>query len=146
MQSQMQKMQDTFKDFQDQERDLQNMFDDNMANMEDKIKEQNELAQTNIMELALTQKQLKKLKNQTDTMGSKIEISGAIAQFYDSCNYREKCKQLSNDILISKQKGSKLEQEIQEQNDKWADMYERTSEDLRNRIEQTNSQRSLMEI
>jgi len=30
------------------------MFDDNMANMEDKIKEQNELAQTNIMELALT--------------------------------------------------------------------------------------------
>jgi len=45
-------------------------------------------------------------------MGSKIEISGAIAQFYDSCNYREKCKQLSNDILISKQKGSKLEQEI----------------------------------
>ena len=94
MQSQMQKMQDTFKDFQDQERDLQNMFDDNMANMEDKIKEQNELAQTNIMELALTQKQLKKLKSQTDTMGSKIEISGAIAQFYDSCNYREKCKQL----------------------------------------------------
>lgn len=54
MQSQMQKMQDTFKEFQDQERDLQNMFDENMATMEDKIREQNELAQQNISDLALT--------------------------------------------------------------------------------------------
>ena len=135
MQSQMQKMQDTFKDLQDQERDLQNTFDENMASMEDRIREQNELAQQNIADLSMTQKQLKKLTNQAETLSSKIEISGAIAQFHDSCNYKEKCKQLQNDILISKQKGSKLEQEIQEQNEKWADMYERTADDLRNRIE-----------
>ena len=36
-------MQDTFKDLQDQERETQNMFDENMASMEEKIKDQNEL-------------------------------------------------------------------------------------------------------
>jgi hypothetical protein len=39
MQTQMPKMQDAFKDFADTERDLQNTFDENMATMEDKIRE-----------------------------------------------------------------------------------------------------------
>jgi hypothetical protein len=99
------------------------MFDENMATMEDKIKEQNDLVQSNVMDLALTQKQLKKLKNQTDTLQSRIEISSSVSQYYDSCNYKEKCKQLQSDILISKQKGSKLEQDIQDQNEKWNNMY-----------------------
>jgi hypothetical protein len=92
-----------------------------------------------VQELAVTQKQLKKLKNQAETLQSKIEISGAIAQFYDSCNYKEKCKQLQNDVLLSKQKGSKLEQEILDQNEKWANMYEKTVADLRSRIEESNA-------
>jgi len=68
------------------------MFEENMATMEDKIREQNDLVQTNVMDLALTQKQLKKLKNQTDTLSSKIEISSSVSQYYESCNYKEKCK------------------------------------------------------
>jgi hypothetical protein len=38
-------MQDSFKDLQDQEREMQNMFDETMASMEDKIKEQNDVVQ-----------------------------------------------------------------------------------------------------
>jgi hypothetical protein len=47
---------------------------------------------------------------------------------------------------MSKQKGSKLEQDIQDQNEKWNAMYQRTSEDLRKRVADSNAQRSLMEI
>ena len=35
---------------------------------------------------------------------------------------------------------------MQEQNDKWNSMYQRTSEDLRKRVDESNAQRSLMEI
>ena len=38
-------MQDSFKDLQDQEREMQNMFDETMASMEDKNKEQNDVVQ-----------------------------------------------------------------------------------------------------
>jgi hypothetical protein len=39
------------------------MFDDNLASMEDKINDQNALVQSNVNELAVTQKQLKKLES-----------------------------------------------------------------------------------
>ena len=53
---------------------------------------------------------------------------------------------LQNEIQQSRQKGSSLEQEILQQNDKWNVMYEQTVEDLSQRIEDSNAQRSLNEI
>jgi uncharacterized coiled-coil protein SlyX len=69
-----------------------------MGSLEDRIKEQNDLVQQNVNDLAVTQKQLKRLTNQVSTMESKIEITSSVAQYYDSCNYKERCKQLQNDI------------------------------------------------
>lgn len=117
-----------------------------MSSLEDKIREQNEQVQQNINDLAVTQKQLKRLTNQVATLESKMEIQSSVAQYYDSCNYKERCKQLQSDIQNSKQKGAKLEQVIEEQNQAWNAMYEQSVEDLRARIADSNAQRSLEEI
>ena len=114
--------------------------------MEQKVKDQNILVQQKVQELANTQKEYKKLNNKAETMKNKIDISQSIQSFHESSNYKMKINNLQNEIKKSTEKGDKLEAEIENQKKRWNEMYEDTVEDLKMKIDQSNSERSLQQI
>jgi chromosome segregation ATPase len=93
--------------------------------------------------LASTQKDLKKLKSKAETLKNKIDISQNIQSYYDSCNYKQKVSNLQSEIQKSTDKGDKLETEIETQNKRWNQMYDQQQQDLLQKIDESNSQRSL---
>lgn len=99
-----------------------------------------------MQELANTQKEYKKLNNKAETMKNKIDISQSIQSFHESSNYKMKINNLQNEIKKSTEKGDRLESEIENQKKRWNDMYDQTVEDLKLRIDESNSQRSLQQI
>jgi flagellar biosynthesis chaperone FliJ len=114
--------------------------------MEQKVKDQNILVQQKVQELANTQKEYKKLNNKAETMKNKIDISQSIQSFHESSNYKMKINNLQNEIKKSTEKGDRLEAEIENQKKRWNEMYEDTFEDLKMKIDQSNSERSLQQI
>ena len=114
--------------------------------MEQKVKDQNILVQQKVQELANTQKEYKKLNNKAETMKNKIDISQSIQSFHESSNYKMKINNLQNEIKKSTEKGDRLEAEIENQKKRWNEMYEDTVEDLKMKIDQSNSERSLQQI
>jgi hypothetical protein len=68
MGTQVQKLEQTYREIRDQERETQAQVSENMKELEHKIQVQNEKAKANIKNLAETQKQLQKLKNSSDTL------------------------------------------------------------------------------
>ena len=114
--------------------------------MEQKVKDQNILVQQKVQELANNQKEYKKLNNKAETMKNKIDISQSIQSFHESSNYKMKINNLQNEIKKSTEKGDRLEAEIENQKKRWNEMYEDTVEDLKMKIDQSNSERSLQQI
>ena len=74
--------------------------------------------------MASTQKDLKKLKSKAETLKNKIDISQNIQSYYDSCNFKQKIGNLQTEIQKSTDKGDKLENEIETQNNRWNQMYD----------------------
>ena len=79
-------------------------------------------------------------------MKNKIDISQSIQSFHDSSNYKVKINNLQSEIKKSTEKGDRLEAEIENQKKRWNDMYDQTVDDLKMRIADSNSQRSLQQI
>ena len=80
--------------------------------MNEKIAQQNETAQSNIVQLAATQKNLGKLENKARTLQIKIDISASVAQFHDTNNYKQKISELNQALAQSKIKSDTLEADI----------------------------------
>ena len=78
----------------------------------------------NIRKLVTTQKELQQLKSQCEQLQAKIEIAEGLNAFHESCNYKQKISSLKKEIENSKLKGHEIEKEINEQTQKWNDLYE----------------------
>ena len=66
-----------------------------------------------------TQKQLQKLKNQTESLSHKIEIHSGIKNHHDACNYKNRIDDLNDKINKSKLAHKSVEASMNDQNDKW---------------------------
>lgn len=117
-----------------------------VVDLNQKIKDQNELAQQKVKELTATQKEQAKLKNQIDTLTSKIDIASSISTYHDSCNYARRIQELKTALEQSRQKGNNLEAFLTEQNMKFTNMYEQSKKEMQAKIAETNQTRCLQQI
>ena len=146
MESNMVKLEQSLNEVSREENSLQSQLDENLSSMEQKVQDQNKLVQQKVQDLENTQKEYKKLNNKAETMKNKIDISQSIQSFHESSNCKMKINNLQNEIKKSTEKGDRLESEIENQKKRWNDMYDQTVDDLKMRIGETNSQRSLQQI
>jgi len=82
--------------------------------------------------LSETNSELESLKQDTDLLQQKIEISSSMKAFHESCNYLTKIKVLQNGIEDSKRKTQDLHEYLGEQNLKQNQMYQKTIKDMEN--------------
>lgn len=124
-------MKQVYTELREREKDNQTTYNKTVTEMEDKVNLQNEKAQDNIRNLVGTQKELQMLKSQCEQLQAKIEIAQGLNAFHESCNYKEKIAALKKEIESSKLKGHEIEKSINGQTQKWNDIYEQTTVQMR---------------
>lgn len=109
-----------------------------VADLNKKIKVQNDLTQEKIKELTNIQKEQAKVDNQIDTLTNKIDIASSIANYHDSCNYTKRIQELKTALEQSRMKGNNLESFLSEQNVKFTTMYDQSKKELQAKIAEIN--------
>lgn len=117
-----------------------------VADLNQKIKTQNLLAQQKVKELTATQREQAKLKCQIETLTSKIDIASSISTYHDSCNYTRRIQELKTALEQSRQKGNNLEAYLSEQNIKFTTMYDQLKKEMLAKIAESNQTRCLQQI
>ena len=95
IQMELPRLQDTtLADLHKQEGDAQAALALQVQQLEDKINFQNKSAQESVKQLSNTQKELVTLKENTDTLSTKIDIAMSINNFYGSLKYPQRIEEL----------------------------------------------------
>lgn len=135
LQSQVSKMQESFRELQEEEQEKQSYITGQVQQLEIKIREQNDTACQSIRDLALTQKELQRLKNESETLQNKVEIQQGIMNFHEACQYEKRIADLTNTLTKSQSQSEYLEKELSDQSAKWQTIYQEQQANLKAKIE-----------
>jgi len=96
--------------------------------------------------LVNTQKQLQKLKNQTDSLSAKIEIHSGIKDHHEASDYKNRINDLKDKITKSQDSHSNVESTMNDQNNKWNKIWGQHVEQMKGTVENTHVDRNLKHI
>lgn len=116
MKSTILKKKDILKELKEQEQEVSSTLREHVKIMQDKIAQQNEKAQKNMKNLSETNAELESLRQDSDQLEQKIQISNSLKSFHESCNYVNKIQDLQDAISDSKRKSADLHEFLGEQN------------------------------